>query len=713
MRIMVDNQETLGYAYPMRHIFFLLFFVMQLAACGGVIDPAVLRLNSGVDVATPSPLVANDPSGPIPAPALPPEFGAPRETGLSEEPLSSTDEVAAEYDGMDVPQVETSGAKERTLSYTLLVSFPDAPELAQAFTRVCLLNQLAATPPKTVTGLNQRMRNDLETAKDFLHGHGYYAGSVQGKIRRVRPDGARQKRGEQAQERLYTVTISFEPGERYTVAHSPVTPLDAKELAPYAARDGHELSGNQRLARRSPPQSLAEAGLPEGAPAVADAVLDAVSEVRELYRDRGYPFAKTASTRHTLDTGSRTLRSEVVVDSGPLVFMGPLVTKGEHVVSDRYLHALRTWSEGRAWNQRVIERFRNSLRESGLFSKADIYPGEEETVDGLRPVVAELAPAPSRTVGGALKYDTDFGPGVQAQWEHRNLTGRGDQLRLLLPLWQDLQEFIATYRLPFFLRNDQDLIARAALQHEDTDAYEWTAATGAIGVERRLSRRWRGSLSVMGEGGSLQDPGESRRDYVLAGLPTTLVYDGANSLLDATRGFRVNLAAGPYIGDYEGPFSVIRARTEGQVFLPVIGKDSLVMAFRGVYGMVSADADKLPASIRYYVGGGGSVRGYEYQSLGPRNDSRAPLGGASAVEFSAEARMKFDETWGAVAFLDGGMAYNDHIPDFSTEELRWGAGVGLRFHTAIGPVRLDVAAPLNPRHKDSSMQIYFSIGQSF
>lgn len=708
------------------HSLIALFLALQLAACGGASNEGLLRLEPGPDPMVASPLVTGDPDGPIPEPTLPPGLAAAaaKQAAASTPPEPDLPVFAEKADGekRKEPKEDAARAGENRLSYRLIVQSPDAPELVDPFTKACLLEELVDTPPKTVTGLDQRMRSDLETAQEVLRSFGYYSGTAHGVIRRVRRD-ADASNGDAGDGpwRAYTVTITFAPGPQYTVGYSPVVPVDKKLLAPYADRDARAKTDAQtgdggvklRLARQAPPGDLAEAGLPQGAPALADSMLDAVSEARELFRDRGYPFAKTASTKYTLDTAKHTLHGEVLMDSGRLAYMGPLVVKGEESVSRRYLEALQTWREGRAWNQRLIENFRDSLRQSGLFSAADIYPASEDNAEGLRPVVAELTAAPERTVGGALKYDTDFGPGVQAYWEHRNLTGNGDRLRIEMPVWRDLQELAASYRLPFLWRKDQDFIAQAAFHHEDTDAYEWTAAIASAGIERRFSRRWLGSLSAMGEGGELKDPDEPRRSYYYIGLPGTLVYDGANSLLDATKGVRLNLAASPYTGEYNKDFTVVRARAEGEAYLPVAGEDTLVMAFRAMYGMVTADAPDVPASLRYYVGGGGSVRGYEYQSLGPRNASRDPLGGGSAVELSSEARLRFNETWGAVVFLDGGMAYNDQIPDFAEEELRWGAGVGLRFFTAIGPIRLDVATPLNPRRKDSSVQVYFSIGQSF
>ena len=273
------------------------------------------------------------------------------------------------------------------------------------------------------------------------------------------------------------------------------------------------------------------------------------------------------------------------------------------------------------------------------------------------------------------------------------------------------------YRLPFFLRRDQDFIANAGFLNQDTDAYTMTSAAAAAGVERRFSRHWSGSLKASIEGGSIKEPDKKRREYFMFGVPVGVTYDSTNNLLNATRGQRLMLSATPYTGEYEGNFNILRTRVEGQAFIPVMDDDKLVMALKGVVGMISGeDGWKVPPSVRFYSGGGGSVRGYEYQSLGPRNSDNDPLGGASLLEVSAEARWKFTPEWGFVAFLDGGTAFENSLGQSTQvldEDIRWGAGVGLRYYTAIGPVRFDVATPLNPRSDDESVQFYISIGQNF
>ena len=719
----------------MSQTFFRLFLSLLcclIVACGNQ-SGGLLRLTPGPDESRVSSFITEDPQGPIPEPSLPPELFS---TVESAPVPPTTEQPPAENAATENTEQTTSSPMETEakplppLPYTITVVSPDAPELEKVFLGASQLRQLQNNPPTSVMGLSQRLRRDLETADNVLQSFGYYSGKASGKISGQGADpsqnkdadeqddsaqdnsvqgGAAQNGTEQNNDRAASsgplvVTITFEPGVQYTIGKTRVSVTDPARLEPDPTRG-----------KFTPPvTSLADLGVKEGDPALTDKVLNAVSAVRENFRDRGYPFASIASSRYIVDHASQSLEVDIVVDSGPLVYMNGLEVKGESPVKKRYLDALTTWRTDQPWNQSRVERFRNSLRQSGLFSSAELLPAEEDNADGRRAVVAELAEAPPRTISGALKFDTDFGPGVQGSWEHRNITGRGDRLRIEMPIWADMQELVATYRLPFFMRNDQDFTARSAYRKEDSDAYKLTAYLASAGLERRFSRRWTGAVALHVEGGDLEDPDKERTRYRLMGVPMSLSYSNANSLLDATKGFRLNLGVAPYTGDFHDTFSVVQTRVEGQAFLPLIGEKSLVLALRGMYGVVAdTNAQNVPASLRFYTGGGGSVRGYAFQSLGPRNASNDPLGGASVVEVNAEARARFNDTWGMVAFLDGGMAYEDAVADITSDSLRWGAGIGLRFHTAIGPVRLDLAMPLNKREDDDSMQIYFSIGQSF
>ena len=575
-------------------------------------------------------------------------------------------------------------ADGRKYTYTLETKSPDAPEVAETFDKVSRL-ALMIEEPGTMTTLEQRLAVSLDEGRSILQSQGYYDGTVDGRLITDSGDKVR-------------AAVAFKAGPRYKLGPSKVV------LAGPLAKDQDG---------KTPPQSLAEVGLEAGVPAVADDILAAVDRVETEFRNRGYPRAIIEGTRFTIDRKSRTLEAEIHIDPKDFARLGPVIAPEGATVSQSYLDAQRTWKEGQPWNQELVDNYLSALRQSGLFQSVEGGAPERSGAGELLPVEIKLAGAPERTVGGLVSYDTDFGPGLTGYWEHRNLTGHGDRLRIDMPLWEDMQELTATYRYPFFLRPDQDIIARAGLFHQDTDAYKLWSGAAAAGVERRLSRWWKVSAMGSVEGGSLEDPGQDKKEFIMFGLPVAATYDTANSLLDPTRGVRVMMQVAPYTGTFHNDFNVVRTRLEGQAFIPV-GTDKFILALRGVWGSLwgADDSQDVPSSLRFYSGGGGSVRGYDYQSVGPRNEKRDPLGGVSQVEMGLETRWRFSETMGLVAFLDGGMVY-ENVDDKLFQDMLWGAGLGFRYYTPIGPVRLDVAAPLDRRPGDDAWQLYISIGQSF
>lgn len=571
----------------------------------------------------------------------------------------------------------------KNLSYTIDCQ-SQKPELCEKFeqvSRLALMKEEAAALPT----LEQRLAVSLTEGQSILHSFGYYEGKVEGRL--VTEGSVKAK-----------AVVVFTPGPQYKLGASRVIV------------DGRLAKNNEA---KAPPRTLADVGLKSGVPALADDILAAVGRVEEAFRNRGYPRASIEATRYTVDRGKKTLDAEVHIAPKNFARMGDILVAEGATVDREYLEALRTWKVGQPWNQELVDNYLAALRQTGLFQSVEGFAAREDDGQGLRPVRIKLAGAPERTVGGLVSYDTDFGPGLTGYWEHRNLTGHGDRLRVDMPLWEDMQELTATYRYPFFMRPDQDIIARAGFLHQDTDAYRLTSGAAAVGLERRLSRWWR--VSVMGsvEGGSLKDPDQDKKEFIMFGLPVTATYDSTNSILDPTRGFRVMMLAAPYTGTFHQDFNVVRTRLEGQGFIPM-GSDRLVMALRGVWGSLwgADNSQEVPSSLRFYSGGGGSVRGYDYQSVGPRNEKRDPLGGVSQIELGAEARWRFAETMGLVAFIDGGMVY-ENVDDKLFQDMLWGAGLGFRYYTAIGPVRLDVAMPLDRRPDDDAWQMYISIGQSF
>ncbi len=594
-------------------------------------------------------------------------------SGRAQSAPVDTDGAGAEPVRIDRPR--------KTIPYTLQVDAPGLEGVAAAFQGVSLLVRLSGSPPDSLVGLQRRLREDLGEAQRVLQAYGYYDGVADGTLGEGSP---------------VPVLITMKAGERYVMGESPVY------LVAGADRSFDAI-----------PSFLSDVDLPQGAPAVAANVLDAVDRVRDRFRRNGYPFARIAHTRYVVHHDTRTLVAEITVDPGPAVLMGGVDIQGDSPVRPHYFEAMQTWKTGQPWDQRLVENYRTALSRGGIFQSVTVTPAPEAAKDKIRDIVVDVRPGPQRTISGSLRFDSDLGFGVQGAWEHRNLTGAGDRLRLEAPVWRDSQKLTANYRLPFFLRNDQDLLAQAAIINEDLNTYEQRSVSAFLGVERRLSRWWWGSLGVSGEIGDLRDPGEAREKYTLLGVPGVARYNNTDSLLDATRGMRASLSLIPYTGTYGKDFNVVRTRLDTSFFQPLVGEDTLVLALRGAVGsMFGASSHTVPATVRFYSGGGGSVRGYDFQSIGPQNNHRRALGGSSFQEVSAEGRWKWNETWGAVAFIDGGAVHSEHTPQLGND-MQWGAGLGLRLYTAIGPIRFDAAVPLNPRDNDGAFQIYISIGQSF
>ncbi len=740
--------------------------IMLLSGCGGEHKLALFPEETGTIYSRPSPIVASDPGGPIPAPRVPADLaayalpeGRPAPNGApgaspnispggspgaphDAAPKTGLGAIPGAIPGAILGAIPTDpfGLKKGSISYAVLASSPDDPELAETFAKISPLYTLG--PPESLTELEQRLNAALRDATSVLHSYGYYSGQVAG---RVEIAGESRPLGDISgweRDALFngkvpnlTVHVDFTPGPRYTVGKNrieivgqacaavhedgrPVENMNAAALAAICKPAAFQPVVENQNIPPFLPQSLADVGLAAGAPAKASDVLAAADRLVDVFQNSGYPFAELVSSHYIVDHSTQTLEATLRLNPGDFVRMGELRVQGCDTVSQNYLKAKSTWKPGSPWNQRRVDAYVDALRQSGLFSAISLKPGQPEQTDEsdkayIRPVELNMTTLPEHTVGGSVKYNSDIGVGVEGYWEDRNLTGRGDKLRAEAPLWQDMQEVNLDYRLPYFLSPSQDFNIHAALLHQDTDAYKLLAALAYAGIDRRFSRNWVGSVKVSGEGGQVQEPGEDQHSYYMVGLPVSAVYSTVKKPLDATSGVRVALSGGPYTGEYNGPFTIARGRLDAAAFVPLAGQDTVVLALRGSGGAISgAAADDVPNTVRFYSGGGGSVRGYAYQSLGPQNSDGDPLGGAYMVEASGELRVKFTPEWGVTAFVDGGNVSVD-AQSLLGNSMQWGAGLGLRYYTAIGPVRLDVATPLNPRKDDDSFQFYISIGQSF
>lgn len=570
----------------------------------------------------------------------------------------------------------------------------DTSSIRFAMEKNSQLVQMHAQKPDGLVGLIRRARADEAAAVRLLHSLGYFDGRA--RIEVSEPEAE----GKDARVRLMLV-----PGTRYSVGSANVEyHNEPVQLPDFEGRAPAEL-----------PHGLA--GL-VGKPAEADAVLAAVNALPPVLQQAGYPEAAVVSSRYTLDKAKKLLNAEVTVDTGGAAVMGDIRIVGTDSVDPDYLRKLVTWKNGEPWDERRIMAFREELQKLGLFRAVDVKAapmadGTESGHDGVTelPAVAYLKDSSFKTIGGSARYSSEDGIGVQAEWQHRNVFGAGEKLTVKAPFAQDKRGLQADFEKPCFGRKDQKLLAGSSFLKEETDAYDSTALNGYVGLERRLSSDWWANVKLFAEKGTVTR--ESKEDYHYGSLIFGLRRDTRDSLLDPAKGTHIQWTAAPVSGYYGGNFTGFSAGMDMTGYYSPFDSDFLVLAGRMAFGaFVGADLANIPPTLRYYAGGGGSVRGYAYQAIGPKDRYGDPRGGRSYQEINLEARFRVAKDIGIVPFIDGGMIYDEEYPQFF-DDLQWSAGLGLRYYTPIGPIRFDVAIPLDKKEGDKGYQIYISIGQAF
>ncbi len=280
------------------------------------------------------------------------------------------------------------------------------------------------------------------------------------------------------------------------------------------------------------------------------------------------------------------------------------------------------------------------------------------------------------------------------------------------------QSLGAILRRNNYKARDRVLTGQVVFSHLDQNAYEARSITLGAGLERQTNiiwqKKWTWSYGVelvaSKEEDTVKATGAPRsRQYLIGALPSSLSYDGSDDLLNPTRGYRLAARVSPEASLQGSAFGYVKAQIDGSSYLPIGAKT--VVAGRVRFGsIIGAAAERIAPTRRFYAGGGGSVRGYGYQKIGPVDINGDPAGGRSLAEFSIEARVRFGD-FGVVPFIDGGNLYSARLPTFSN--LRYGAGIGVRYYTSFGPIRVDVGTPLNRRPGDSRVAVYVSLGQAF
>lgn len=585
-------------------------------------------------------------------------FGTGESEGLGEDPVFST-AGGISYD------TELTGAEPDGLKALL----EESSEL------VALEDRL----PASLGALRRRAEGDLERLQTALRSEGYYDGEVRYMLQR--------------EKKPVLVTLEVTPGPRY-------------ELASYVIH-------YEGAPPPDDPPALSALGIKEGAPARAPEIVSAQSRLLRLLARRGHPHAKVINQRAVIDHDTRKMEVTLRVDAGAFSRFGKAALSGNESVEEDYALALIEWEEGDVYDEEKVEETRRAFAQTGLFGGIGISHGGELNAEGELPMTVEVSEVPPRSIGFGAKYSTSEGPGGNASWEHRNLFGRNEQLRLGMTIAELEQVLSAQFTKPRFLRPDQELVMEAELANRNTDAFDEQGLSAGIAINRDWLENWEISAGLSAEYTKLKDDsGEST--FQLFGVPLSASRDSTDDALDPSRGSRFSVYVIPYAGMKSSePLAFVKTTVTGSAYHAVDEEKRYILAGLVRAGSIAGEeTPSVPANKRYYAGGGGSIRGYEYQKVGPLDDEGEPLGGRSLFEVKGELRTKVTENFGLVPFVDGGMVFDNEYPDFR-EDLQWAGGLGFRYFTGFGPLRADIAIPINKRQGDDNFQFYISIGQAF
>jgi translocation and assembly module TamA len=413
---------------------------------------------------------------------------------------------------------------------------------------------------------------------------------------------------------------------------------------------------------------------------------------------------------HDADAMDLTLR----VNAGPLVRFGDIEVTGLEEVEREFVERRLPWQPGELITSERLAEGQRLLRETDLFSTIRTRLGETPDATGRLPVTVIVTERKHRSIEVGVRYRTDEGPGGNVAWEHRNFFGRGERVRAELDVSAIAGFLTGTFRKPDVWIRDLALITETELAFENPDAYESESATARVGLERRFREGMTLTAGPAFRAEQVEEANSGRQDeFGLVSLPVLFNWDRSDDRLDPSRGGRLSLENEPFVDTFGNDLVFNKSRLEYMHYLQVLEEPRLVLAGRSAIGtLFGASRAEVPANLRFYAGGGGSVRGFGFQTAGELDGQDDPIGGRSLFEASGEVRLRVTETVGVVAFLDLGAAFTSSFPDFD-DELRIGAGPGIRYFSPVGPLRVDLGFPVNPRDSDDAFQLYISIGQAF
>lgn len=447
---------------------------------------------------------------------------------------------------------------------------------------------------------------------------------------------------------------------------------------------------------------------------------DDIVEGRAALQDRllnnGYPFGTVGEPDLLIDHARQEGDLTVAVSPDRKYDFGRIITSADSILSGKHLEDIARFAQGDIFQQANVNDLRQAIFATSLASNVQVEPVPSATNPDQVDLNVTLDPAPPRTIAGQVGFNTGEGFRVETSWEHRNFFPPEGGITIAGILGTREQAAGLTFRRNNFRGRDRVLTATFRAANQNLDAFDARSLDIGIGYERQTTlifqKKWAYNIGLeysLSDERATFNGVVSRELFNILSLPAGLSYDGSNDLLDPTKGFRLSARVSPEISTGIDDIAYFKAQIDGSIY-QAISKNTVIAGRIRLASIAGAETSSIAPSRRNYAGGGGSVRGFGFQDIGPIDDDGNPLGGRGLAEFAIEARYRIG-SFGVVPFIDAGGVSDGSTPDFS--DLRFAAGVGLRYYTSFGPVRIDVGTPINRREGEGLIAVAISLGQAF
>ncbi|WP_300055320.1 autotransporter assembly complex family protein [uncultured Roseobacter sp.] len=517
---------------------------------------------------------------------------------------------------------------------------------------------------------------------------------------------------------FYGAVIRISLDGREASAINSVSPPTRVDQARITVEPGRPFRFDRAEVGPLAPNTELPDGFRSGEPARLSLLRDTVSAATEGWRAEGHAKARLQSQTVTARHSDQTLNVGLRLDPGPRLRFGELNVSGNEAVRAERILEIAGLPMGSVYSPEELERAAARLRRTGAFRSVAMIEADEPTADGALPITARVSEEKLRRFGFGAEVSTVEGLSFSAFWLHRNLFGGAERLRLEAEIEgiggeTGGTDFLvgALYQRPATFNEDTGLYILGEIEQQDEVNFFSRQATIGVGMERIASEERSYRLGIGLRRANTRDAfGDN--NYTLFLVPLGATFDYRDKTLDARRGYFLDTEIQPFLA-IDGADHGVLTSVDLRTYRTFGDERPTTIALRGQLGsLIGPGLSVAPADFLFYSGGSDTVRGHEYQSLGVDLGGGRIVGGRSFLGLSAEVRMRTTGNLGYVGFFDVGYIGEEVFPDGSGE---WhsGAGVGLRYDTPIGPIRLDVGVPTSGDDEGSSVQVYIGIGQAF